>query len=192
MFSPRYDRRLILLNIFIVLFRFDLSFYAYAQVTYGSLINALAVSSHPNKTDEAKRLYNEMKENGLEVDTITANALLRCCSSIHGKNSPEPKKRGTLQFAMEMFQKIHRSERMRPSFHTYMLFLIVCRRTSEGKEYEKLVEMTFKLCTSNGLLDKKTFKTLSSDASKSLLRRLLGRGGRVSFEELPKEWSKNI
>ena len=137
-------------------------------------------------------MYDEMKEKGLEVDTITANALLRCCSAIHGRNSPEPTKRSTLQFAMEMFQTIHKSERMRPSFHTYMLFLIVCRKTSKGEEYEKLVEMTFKLCTSNGLLDKKTYKTLASDASKPLLRRLLGRGGRVPFEELPKEWSKNI
>jgi len=152
----------------------------------------LAVSSHPNKTDEAKRLYNEMKENRLEVDIIAANALLRCCSTIHGRNSPEPLKRSTLQFAMEIFHTIHKSERMPPSFHTYMLFLIVCRRTSEGEEYDKLVEMTFKLCTSNGLLDRKTFKTLASDASKPLLRRLLGRGGRVPFGELPKEWSKNI
>lgn len=161
-------------------------------MTYGSLVNALAVSSHPNKTDEAKRLYNEMKENRLEVDTITANALLRCCSTIHGRKSPEPIKRSALQFAMEIFHAIHKSERMPPSYHTYMLFLIACRRTSEGEEYEKLVEMTFKLCTLNGLLDKRTFKKLASDASKPLLRRVLGRGGRVQFEDLPKEWSKNI
>ena len=66
------------------------------------------------------------------------------------------------------------------------------------REQKKLVvflssrEQRVKLCTSNGLLDKKAYKTLASDASKPLLRRLLGRGGRVPFEELPKEWSKNI
>lgn len=133
-----------------------------------------------------------MKENNLEEDTITANALLRCCSNIRGQNVPEAIKRTVLQFAMEIFQSIHKSGMMQPSYHTYLLFLTVCRWTSQGKEYEKLLEMTFNLCTSNGLLDKKTFKRLVSDAPKSLLRQLFGRGGRVSFDELPKEWSRNI
>ena len=127
---------------------------------------------------------------------MTANAVLRCCSTallnVNGKNDAKARKRAALLFAMEIFQTIHTGKKMRPSYHTYTLFLTVCRRASGGKEYEQLVEMAFKLCTSNGLLDKKTFRNLTKEAPKALVRRLVGRGGRISFEQLPKEWSKNI
>ena len=159
------------------------------QVTYGSLINALSRSSHPNKVEEAKRLYTEMKEKGHEPDIITANAVLRCCSVLQ-ENCPEAVRRTTLQVAMEMFEQI--SKKIQPSHHTYLLFLVVCQKASTGKEYEQLVEMTFKLCIANGLLDRRTFRFINFTLPKPLLRRLFGRGGRVSFKDLPKEWSKNI
>ena len=82
------------------------------QVTYGSLINALSRSSHPNKVEEAKRLYTEMKEKGHEPDIITANAVLRCCSVLQ-ENCPEAVRRTTLQVAMEMFEQI--SKKIQPS-----------------------------------------------------------------------------
>ena len=159
------------------------------QVTYGSLINALSRSNHPNKGEEAKRLYTEMKEKGLEPDIITANAVLRCCSVLQ-ENDSEAVRRTTLQVAMEMFEQI--SKKMQPSYHTYLLFLTVCHKASTGKEYEQLVEMTFKLCIANGLLDRRTFRYLKFVLPKPFLRRLFGRGGRISFKDLPTEWSKNI
>lgn len=131
-----------------------------------------------------------MKGKGLEPDIMTANAVLRACANIDEKKDSEAVRRTTLQVAMEMFEQI--SKKMQPSYHTYLLFLTVCHKASTGKEYRQLVEMTFKLCIANGLLDRRTFRYLKFILPKPFLRQLFGRGGRMSFKNLPTEWSKNL
>lgn len=160
------------------------------KVTYNALINALAFSDHQDKAVEAQRLLHEMElSHNISPDCLTYNAVLRACAYAEGR---EDALRRALRVAMEIFEILHHpSKTIRPSYHSYDIFFSVCRKASKDDEYERLVELAFKLCTNAGLLHPKTLRFLASNARKPFFQKLVGSTGFVTLKDLPPQWSRN-
>jgi len=157
------------------------------KVTYNALINALAFSDHQEKAVEAQRLLHEMElSHNISPDCLTYNAVLRACAYSYAEESRE-----ALRLAMEIFEVLHVSKTIRPSYHSYDIFFNVCRKASKDDEYERLVELAFKLCTNAGLLHPKTLRSLASNARKPFFQKLVGSTGFVTLKDLPPQWSRN-
>lgn len=159
------------------------------KVTYNALINALAYSNHPDKAEVAQNLLHEMTSKDIVPDCLTYNAILRACACAEGDANTL---RRALRVAMETFEALHKSNATKPSYHSYSMFFSVCRKASKDEEYERLVEMGFKLCTNAGLLHDKTLSYLARNTPKQFFQSLVRpKKGYVTIKDLPPQWSRN-
>ena len=163
-------------------------------LAYTSLINALAVSSVPDKATKAFGIFLEM-ENMANVspDTFTFGAVMKACAKTSGNREA---KRKALRVALEAFDKLRRSSHLSSANPMmYDPLFITIANASKGKEYAKLVTEIFKFCCQDGVLNDWILQNLRRNSPREVFENLIGHhaygGGDVSVADLPPEWSRN-
>jgi pentatricopeptide repeat protein len=164
-------------------------------LTYTSLINALAVSSIPDKAAKAFNMMLEMETMANEgnkdvaLTTITFGAVMKACARTSGNQEI---RRKALRVALEAFDKLQRNPQLSSSDPMmYDSLFTTISNASKGQEYIKLVSEVFKLCCEDGALDDFILRNLRKGAPKGVFGMLVGRTGNVQASDLPREWSRN-
>jgi len=168
-------------------------------LSYNSLINALAVSSVPDKATKAFHVLIEMESmtskgnRDVAPTTITFGAVMKACARTSGNKEA---KRKALRVALEAFDKLRRAPQLSSSNPMmYDSLFTTIANASKGQEYIKLVSEVFKCCCKDGALDDIILRNLRQRAPKDVFGMLVGvhaAGGRdISVADLPADCSKN-
>ena len=165
-----------------------------SALTYNSLINALAVSSVPDKATKAFDIFLEMENTAnVSPDTFTFGAVMKACARTTGNREA---KRKALRVALETFDKLRRTSQLASAEPmVYDPLFITIANASKGKEYAKLVTEIFKFCCQDGVLNDWILQNLRRNSPREVFENLIGHhaygGGDVSVADLPPEWSRN-
>jgi hypothetical protein len=166
---------------------------------YNSLMNALAISSVPDKATKAFNMLLEMdkmaKEGNIDVvpSMQTYGVVVKACARTYGNKEA---KRRALRVALEAFDKFRRDPNFSTNPMIYDSLFITIALSSRGGEYAKLVTQVFKLCCEDGALNDFILRHLRKNTPRDVYYNLIGArassGGRdVSVADLPAEWSAN-
>ena len=169
------------------------------SVTHNSLINALAVSSVPDKATKALDILLEMtnmanKGNRDVAPTIiTYSAVVKACARAPGNREA---KRKALRVALETFDKLRRTSQLASADPmVYDPLFITIANASKGKEYAKVATQVFNFCCEDGVLNDYILGNLRRNSPRDVFENLVGRRasgrGDVSVKDLPPEWSRN-
>ena len=168
-------------------------------LTYNSLINALAVSSVPDKATKAFDILLEMEDmatkgnEAVAPTSITYGAVMKACAKTSGKLEA---RRQALRVALEAFDKLRKTSHLssaNPMLYDSLFITIAI--ASKGSEYVNLVTQVFKFCCEDGALNSYILRNLRRNSPRDVFDRMIGtqiRDGRdISVTDLPAEWSKN-
>jgi len=163
-------------------------------LSYNSLINALAVSSVPDKATKAFHLLIEMEtmasqgNRNVAPDVFTYGSVMKACARTSGN---QESKRKALRVALGTFDKLRSSSHLSASPLIYDPLFTTIGNASKGQEYIKLVSEVFKFCCEDGALDDYMLRNLRQRAPKDVFGELVGRTGNVEVSDLPSGWSRN-
>ena len=163
-------------------------------LSYSSLINALAVSSVPDKATKASSMLEEMEtmaskgNRNVAPDLFAYGAVIKACARTSGN---QESKRKALRVALGTFDKLRSSSHLSASPLIYDPLFTTIGNASKGQEYIKLVSEVFKFCCEDGALDDYMLRNLRQRAPKDVFGELVGRTGNVEVSDLPSGWSRN-
>jgi hypothetical protein len=164
-------------------------------LTYTSLINALAVSSVPDKATKTFHVLIDMEtmasqgNRDVAPTSITFGAVMKACARTSGT---QESKRKALRVALEAFDKLRSTPQLSSSDPMmYDPLFITIANASKGQEYIKLVAEVFKFCCKDGVLNDFILRNLRKRAPKDVFGELVGCTGKVEVSDLPREWSRN-
>lgn len=158
---------------------------------YTALMDALAVSSTPDKAAIALKLLREMEMDHVAPDVATYGAFFKVCARTSG--TPESK-RETFRAALEAFDMLIKSLHLKPDPLIYEPLIFAVATSSSGSEKGKAIELIFSWCCKHGTLNEHVLRTLRRTTSLSLFQRLVGSNNSsrtVKLKDLPAEWSRN-
>ena len=167
----------------------------HTTITYNSLINALSVSSVPDKASLALNTLLEMKKlseagkANVAPNLKTFGAVLKACSYSQGNTRM---KRKAFDVALQTVELLRNDSELEPDPFIYDPLFSTIGTTLKGREYIKVMEGVFHRCCEDGALNDVILRNLRRHAPSDVFQKLVGStAGGVSVKDLPKEWSRN-
>lgn len=168
--------------------------------TYTAAMGAWARSRDRSKAQHALRIlkktsdmYKETHDEEIKPTLYTYNAAIDACARSGG--SPDQSAQA-LKIAFAVNKAIL-AAKMEPNQVTYSTLLkAVGKLLPAGSQRNDICKAVFEKCAAKGYVDASVLKSLEQSSDRDLYYQLVGaaadRNGNVCFDDIPREWSKNI
>lgn len=172
-------------------------------VSYTSCINAWAKSSDYGKAERANAILDRMKAmhaSGVVADRpneFSYTAVINACATTYGEQG---EKQEAFRIAYSVFKEISEGEGedLSPNHVTYSTFFrAISKLMPNGEKKDSMISIAFRLCIRDGQCDANCLFHMKNAAPPELVSDLLGcsdpsEAARLTVDELPTEWSKNV
>jgi len=162
------------------------------SVSYATVIHAYALSCDKDKAAIAFRLFQDMRERGIQRNRVVLNNLLNCFAT----SKPEPT-------TVELVEKLYRSILEHPPGPDHYTFGTVLKASAnllwKDRDFAPAV---FKEACKRGQVSDGVLWKLRQAVPAKTYRELVGGGGsssnggadddRVRVSDLPREWTRNV
>mmetsp|Transcript_12472 Transcript_12472/g.23405 ORF Transcript_12472/g.23405 Transcript_12472/m.23405 type:complete len:664 (-) Transcript_12472:1654-3645(-) len=168
--------------------------------TYTAAIGAWARSRDRTKSQHALKIlkkvsdmYKETHDEEIKPTLYTYNSVIDTCARNGG--SPDQSAQA-LKIAFAVNKAIL-AAKLEPNQITYSTLLkAVGKLLPQGDQRNEICKAVFEKCIAKGLVDSNVLKALEQSSDRDLFYELVGvaadKNGHVNFDEIPREWSKNV
>ena len=168
------------------------------NLTYNTVINAISKSKHESKGQKALRILRRMDKlyragnKEARPNEITYTAVINSCAFPSVLDSRTRRK--ALDTALFTLNELQTSRYGHPNQVTYGTFIKACANLLHDDEDMRraIIKRVFRQCCKDGQLGDMVLNYTPRSLQKELLADFIHPNGRVSINDLPLEWRRNV